>query len=138
MPKRTSVYLRDRTLEVMGEVPEGETFSGRLNAVVDRYGEIIDLARRTAFPIFTDAELAKMREACRNWATETAAASTTINSLPARVEDAIQIGVLRAWRESAPEDANAFLEKVRTLHPVQQLALVEWIEAERRDAAALN
>lgn len=116
MAKRTSTYLTDRTLQIAGD---GDSLSGALNRIVDRYGEI---CRRTRVEDrFTPAELDALRSVVNGWLAEPAA--TIAGGLALELEDAgpeigDQFGIDRA----------ALLGKLRALTFAEEVALVDAIE----------
>ncbi|QNM96404.1 hypothetical protein [Chitinimonas koreensis] len=127
MSKKASIYLGDRAETVIGEIKDSDSLSGRLNAIADRYGEIIDRARRQVLRNFSETELSAIRIACMSWATRQEPAGILIGGIAAEVEDALQGGDLsvQQWQ---PSDGKALLEKLNALSPAEQIALIEWLE----------
>ena len=124
MSKKTSVYISDRAEAVFGVIPEGASLSGRLNAVADRYGELIARARRGVLSRISAEELSAIRTACAGWATRTEPAGVLIGGISAELADAsLPDGELEG------QDIAGLIEKMGTLSPVEELALIEWLES---------
>lgn len=115
MARRTTIYLTDRAEAVLAG---GESLSGSINRIADRYYEII---RRSRIDL-SDAELAAVCDALNGWLAEPAA---TISGGPAlEVEDALADGLA----ERHGIDGRALLAKLRRLTFAQEVALVDSVE----------
>lgn len=115
MARRTTIYLTDRAEAVLAG---GESLSGSINRIADRYYEII---RRSRIDL-SDAELAAVRDALNGWLAEPAA---TIAGGPAlEVADALDDGLA----ERHGIDGRALLAKLRGLTYAQEVALVDSVE----------
>lgn len=115
MAKRTTIYLTDRAQAVLAG---GESLSGTINRIADRYYEIL---RRSRIDL-TPAELDAVRDALSGWLAEPAA---TIAGGPAlEVEDALPDGLAEKWGIDGP----ALVGKLRALTFAQEVALVDATE----------
>ncbi len=115
MARRTTIYLTDRAESVLAG---GESLSGAVNRVADRYYEIVRRARINLSP----AEIDAIRDALNGWLAEPAA---TIAGGPAlEVEDALADGLA----ERHGIDGPALVDKLIKLTFAQEVALVDLIE----------
>ena len=115
MARRTTIYLTDRAEAVL---TGGESLSGSINRIADRYYEIIRRSRIDLSP----AELDAVRDALTGWLAEPAA---TISGGPAlEVEDALADGLA----ERHGIDGRALVAKLRGLSYAQEVALVDAVE----------
>lgn len=116
MAKRTSTYLTDRTLQVAGD---GDSLSGALNRIVDRYGEIC--RRLRVEDRFSSAELDVLRAVANGWLAEPAA--TIAGGLALEVADTESEEF-----EAFDVDRAALLSKLNDLNFAEEVALVDGIE----------
>lgn len=123
MSRKASVYLSDRAESVIGPLEEG-SLSGRLNAIIDRYGEIIAHARRGNARKFTAAEMDIIAAACLSWATRQEPAGMLIGGVALEVEDASLPG-----GDLQGQDTTALVAKINGLSPAEVMALIEAMEA---------
>ena len=115
MAKRTTIYLTDRAEAVLAG---GDSLSGSINRLADRYYEIM---RRSRIDL-TPAELDAVRDALNGWLAEPAA---TIAGGPAlEIEDALPDGLTDKWSIDGP----ALVAKMRALTYAQEVALVDAVE----------
>lgn len=115
MARRTTIYLSDRTEAVLSG---GDSLSGTINRIADRYHEIL---RRSRVKL-TPAELDAVRDALNGWLAEPAA---TIAGGPAlEVEDALADGLA----ERHGIDGRELVATLRGLTYAQELALVDAVE----------
>lgn len=115
MSRRTTIYLTDRAEAVLGG---GESLSGSVNRLADRYYEIVRRSRIDLPP----PELDAIRDALNGWLAEPAA---TIAGGPAlEVEDALPDGLA----ERHGIDGPALVAKLRALTYAQEVALVDAVE----------
>lgn len=128
MARKSSVYITDRAERVIGELPEGDSLSGRINAIADRYGEIIDRARRQVLRDLTENELLAVRTVSASWATRHEPAGVLLGGLAAEVEDACIAGGDLHDQGWTGTDAQAIVAKLQAMTPAEQLALIEWLE----------
>ena len=127
MAEKRNVYIGDRLAAIIGTLPENghPSLSGRLNAIGDRYAEIIGRE--------LPALLASLSEDERNmikivmWSTETltSPAGVLLGGIAANLADS-QDFELKDYRREAVE---ALIQKAVDWTPAQELALIEWIEA---------
>jgi hypothetical protein len=99
MANRTSIYIPDHLRRIIDQEANqdgGESLSGRLASIVDRFGLICD--RHT--PAFSRAEWCLMLDACNGWASWSQAGQTLMLGVAAEVADAVRcaalVGGLRA------------------------------------------
>lgn len=123
MAKRTSTYLTDRTLQVAGD---GDSLSGSINRIIDRYGEIC--RRLRVEDRFTSAELDALRAVANGWLAEPAA--TIAGGLALEVADANPDAF-----EAFNVDRRALLSKLRDLDYAHEVAMVDSIERYWRKVA---
>lgn len=123
MAKRTSTYLTDHTLRIAGD---GDSLSGALNRIVDRYGEIC--RRLRVEDQFTPAELDALRAVANGWLADPAA--TIAGGLALEVADADPEQL-----EAFDVDRAALLGKLRALDYAHEVALVDAIERYWRKVA---
>lgn len=125
MARRTTIYLTDRAEAVLAG---GESLSGSINRIADRYYEVVRRSRIDLSP----AELGAVRDAMNGWLAEPAA---TIAGGPAlEVEDALADGLA----ERHGIDGRALVEKLRGLTYAQELALVDAVEQHWRSAGQIG
>lgn len=123
MAKRTTIYLTDRAQAVLAG---GESLSGTINRIADRYYEIL---RRSRIDL-SEPEINAVRDALNGWLAEPAA---TIHGGPAlEVEDALEDGLA----ERHGIDGRALVAKLRALTYAQEVALVDSVEQYWRGVAA--
>ena len=120
MSRKSSVYISDRSEQVLGD---SASLSGRINAVIDRYGEIIRRAQRVALREFSADELAIIKTVCTGMATGQMSAAELIGSISAEVEDGSLPG-----GDIEGQSVSALLDKLTALSPAEELALIEWLE----------
>ena len=121
MTKKTSVYIPDRIRELLRLAPYGSrTPSAIVNTVADRYAQLIFIGQRKLQSFFTDEEFAAMCNACSS--TDWTPATTLRSGVLINVEDADEAELLGV-------DKKKLVEKLSTLSPLEQFALVEKIEA---------
>lgn len=114
MARRATIYLTDRAEAVLA----GDSLSGSINRIADRYYEVM---RRSRIDL-TPAETAAVRDALNGWLAEPAA---TIAGGPAlEVEDALPDGLAEKWNIDGP----ALVGKLRALTFAQEVALVDATE----------
>lgn len=118
MPRRTSVFFTDRSLEVLGE---NESLSGRLNQIIDRYDQLISYARRDALEHLTPEERKALKQAMKKINTANCTALEIAEAIATQVQDAEHEGKLPAGAEALPA-------KLRAMDVAKRLALAEWIE----------
>ena len=110
-PNRQNIYLTDHLRDLGSGY---DSLSGRIATVLDRYHEAL---RRTRIERqFSDDERQHILRACRAWLAEPAA--TVFDGVALELED----------EGAAPAE---LIERVKSLTPFEQVALVEWIESER-------
>lgn len=115
MARRTTIYLTDRAEAALAG---GDSLSGSINRIADRYYEIL---RRSRIDL-SDAEMDAVRDALNGWLAEPAA---TISGGPAlEVEDALDDGLA----ERHGIDGRALVDKLRELSYAQEVALVDYVE----------
>lgn len=115
MARRTTIYLTDRAEAALAG---GDSLSGSINRIADRYYEIL---RRSRIDL-SDAEMDAVRDALNGWLAEPAA---TIAGGPAlEVADALDDGLA----ERHGIDGRALLAKLRGLTFAQEVALVDYVE----------
>lgn len=115
MARRTTIYLTDRAETALGR---GDSLSGSINRIADRYHEVVRRSRVDLLP----AELDAVRDALNGWLAEPAA---TIAGGPAlEVEDALQDGLAERHGIDGPE----LVAKLRALTYPQEVALVDAVE----------
>ena len=108
-PNRQNIYLPAHIRDYVADAP---SLSGRISTIIDRYGEAL---RRTKVERkFTEAELFHIKRACWSWLADPAA--TIFDGVAIELDDE---GI-------APK---VLIDKVRSLSPFEQVALVEWIES---------
>jgi hypothetical protein len=123
MARKSTIYLTDRAEAVLGG---GESLSGSINRIADRYYEIVRRSRIDLPP----AELNAVRDALNGWLAEPAA---TIAGGPAlEVEDALPDGLAERHGINGP----ALVAKLRGLTYAQEIALVDAVEQYWRSVAA--
>jgi len=118
MPKRTSIFLSDRSIEVLGE---NESLSGRLNQIIDRYDQLISYARRDALEQLTPEERKALKQSLKKLNTANCTALEIAEAIETQVQDAEHDGKLPAGAEALPA-------KMRAMDVAKRLALAEWIE----------
>lgn len=111
-PNRQNIYLPDHLRDYVADAP---SLSGRISTIIDRYREA--LRRTRVEQKFTADELTHIKRACWSWWIEPAA--TIFDGIAMELEDE---GV-------APPD---LIAKVRSLSAWEQIALAEWIEAQKK------
>lgn len=122
MARRTTIYLTDRAEAVLSG---GESLSGSINRVADRYYEVVRRSRIDLSP----AELNAVRDALSGWLAEPAA---TISGGPAlEVEDALADGLA----ERHGIDGPVLVAKLRGLTYAQEVSLVDSVEQHWRSVA---
>lgn len=122
MARKTTIYLTDRAEAVLAG---GESLSGSINRIADRYYEVM---RRSRIDL-TPGELDAVRDALNGWLAEPAA---TISGGPAlEVEDALDDGLA----ERHGIDGRALVAKLRALTYPQEVALVDAVEQYWRTVA---
>jgi hypothetical protein len=115
MAEKRSVYLSDRALSL----PRiGESLSGRLNQVCDRYSELIRRERDSVRALFTAAEWQTLCDACADWRPDPA--SVIPGGAALCIADAARDGV----------DVGELREKLFRLSPALCFVLCELIEEE--------
>jgi hypothetical protein len=113
MSEKRSVYLSDRALSL----PRiGESLSGRLNQVCDRYSELIRRERDSVRALFTAAEWQTLCDACADWRPDPA--SVIPGGAALCIADAARDGV----------DVGALPGKLKALTPAQCFVLCELVE----------
>ena len=122
--QRKNVYFQPRTLAQLGE---GESLSGRVAQVIDRYAELVRRSRPE--DKFSEAERSAIIDACLSWALEPAA--MIFGGVAMEVDDAMRDGLASKWGIDGP----ALLDKLGSLNPGEQIALVDWIERQRARTA---
>lgn len=111
-PNRQNIYLPDHLRDAVSGYP---SLSGRVSTVLDRYHEAL---RRTRIADrFTSHELDTIYDACVFWSAEPAAT----------VFGGVELELIDMGGVSAE-----LMTKVQALTPFEQVALVEWIETQRR------
>lgn len=115
MPKRTSTYLTDKTLELIGDA---ESLSGRLNQAADRYAEI--LRRHRPDRLFSAEELALLKKVCQGWAADPAA--TIAGGILLELDDA------PAAELPTDVDIPALRARLAALSFAAEVALIEFIQ----------
>lgn len=123
MSKRASVYLTDRTEAILGVGADGESLSGRINAVVDRYGELITRARRTVLVKFDSAEMDTLLTIALVWDTRKLSAAQSLGALS---DEVLELSVTQSL--GAGKNLDALRVKLAELSPVEEMALIEWLE----------
>ena len=124
MSRKTSVYLTDRTEHLLGYVQEGDSLSGRINAVADRYAELITRSRRTVLPKFDRAELETLRIVMLVWDSRKMPASQLLGAL---ADEVLQMSVRGTESKS---DHTSLMRKLAKLSPVEEIGLIEWLESD--------
>lgn len=129
MAHKQSTYLADGTLAM---VRPGDSVSGRINQVFDRYAMILKRDTRDTLRLFTPDEQRAMLAACWGWEMDPAAAIP--GGIAADVGDSTpdELGLANA------DEQDALLAKLATLNAGQQMCLAEWIEGERIKAGAAS
>jgi hypothetical protein len=123
MAEKRSVYLSDRALSL----PRiGESLSGRLNQVADRYAELIRRERDSVRALFTAAEWQILCDACADWRPDPA--SVIPGGAALCVADAARDGV----------NVGALKEKLFELTPARCFVLCELIEEGRENGRCLR
>jgi hypothetical protein len=117
---RKNIYLDARTLAQIGG---RDSLSGRIRSIVDRYHEIC--RRERPLDGLSDAERSAILDACMSWLPEPAA--TIFGGVEFEVSDALRDGLAEKWSI----DGDALVSKLRAMAPGAQIALVDWIEAQR-------
>lgn len=133
MSMKKSVYLSDRTLEVFGVREDEETLSGRLNAVIDRYGDLIARARRQVLLKLTAEELEILRCVALVWDSRKLPAPALVGALADVVVDYC---LASGGSPAETPGAVGLIDKLGALPAAEQLALVEWMERDGAGAAA--
>lgn len=120
MGSKRSVYLSDRSIEVLGEQVE-PSYSGRLNQCIDRYGEFLALERRDLRKVFSSSDLEALRLVARDDLRSSLPAALA-HVLTGRITD--ESGVRLTEKK-----ASALLDKISSLRPSQIIALAEQIDS---------
>lgn len=126
MAQRQSTYLTDSTLAM---VRPGDSVSGRINGIFDRYAEMLKRDTRETLKRFSKKEQQAILIACTSQNMDQAA--SIFGSLAVEVGDSTpeEIGLTGAEQE-------ALIDRLGLLTAGQQLCLAEWIEGERTKDAA--
>ena len=129
MAQKQSTYLADTTLAM---IRPGDSVSGRINQLFERYAEILKRDTRDTLKLFTPEEQRAMLAACWSWRMEPAAAIP--GGIAADVGDSTpdELGL------GSEAEQDLLLEKLATLTAGQQMCLAEWIEGERIKAGAAS
>ncbi|WP_375592120.1 hypothetical protein [Chitiniphilus eburneus] len=115
-----AVVLPQRAADQLGTAGQD---GRRLVDIVDRYAVLIAHAERAARARFTPEQLDLLRAACRSWLTRGVPAEVLLGGIEAEIADAaLPEGDL------AGHDVRAVVSTLASLSPVEQLALVEWLE----------
>lgn len=117
-------------LQAMDRNGGGRGLSHRLAQIADRYSEML---RRADLPDLSEAEMNALRDAMNGTLAEPAA---LIRGMPwISIEDSLPDGLAEKWQINGA----ALVDKLRALTFVQEIALIEAVEAwwaGRRDAPA--
>ncbi len=119
MAKQKTIWVNERT---MAALRTGDSFSARVNQVVDRYSEILFLDSENVRSLFTAKEWTTLREV------ERALAAESSNGTPAM---SVQMAMARALK-ALPKLA----EKVENLTAGDRFVLLELLESEQMAVAA--
>jgi hypothetical protein len=122
--KRTSAYLTNRTFEVLGNP---ENFSGELNKIIDRYGEI--LRRSRIEKRFNEKEWALILDVLKDQYARSPATALE-NAVFLAVEEVEEDLSLHKMSET---EHKKLLEKIKALSYAEQVCLIEAIEREYRE-----
>lgn len=122
MSKRASIYLTDRTQQLVGDLKEGDSLSGRINAIADRYSELITRARRTVLARVDRDELEILRNLMLVIDTTEPPAAQLIGMLS---DEVLQMSI-----SDTGTDYSKLLRTLAELSPVEELALIEWLETD--------
>lgn len=140
MAKKSSIYIPDRLDAVLGPCGEttGMSLSGRIAAIVDRYGEIIRRHR----PQLTRAEWMLLMDALNGWASWAEAGRTLMIGIALEVEDAIAMHRLDAKWGLAPQQAQELVRRLRELSFAEAISVIDaaemfWAHADLDADAAL-
>ena len=121
MKKKSGLYIGARlgsVLDERGAGQGGESLSGAVNRIGDRYGEIV----RRSLPDMMPAEWCLLADALNGVLHEPA---SQIALLPAEVEDHIQLeGSDHKWSV----DGEALVERLRAMSYVERVAIVDVCE----------
>lgn len=120
MATKKGIYFPDDQAEFLGDVT-----SKRVAMAIDRYREI--LRRERVERLFTEAEWNLLRDVCNGTVFEPA--QLIAGALVAEVKDATYDGIADKWSVDVP----MLLENLEKLSYVQQVAVIEVIEAWWRD-----
>ena len=118
MPKRSSVFFSDRSLDVLGEP---ESLSGRLNQIIDRYDVLISYARREALEQLTPVERKALKAALKSFQFGLHSALEIAEAIATRAQDL-------GHEDKLPAGAEALPDKLRVMDAAKRMALAEWIE----------
>ena len=119
--KRTSVYLTDNTLRILGQaddLPELESLSGRINATIGRFGELV----AAEMPTLTQAEWCAIMDANNG--------SFTHEFMPA--EQSLlwaNLADSQGMDEKWEIDSKSLIKKMRGLSKAQSTAAIEAVAA---------
>lgn len=126
---RFQIRLIPAALRVVGDLPDGQV-TARVNSVIERYGKILGTTLPAVLTRFDENGLRQIKTACWSWSTETEPADVLIGGMAAEVEDAAQPD-----GDLDGENVSDTLVLLAGLTPVEELALIEWLEQQRAGAA---
>jgi hypothetical protein len=116
MPKRTSTYINDRSLQAIGSA---ENLSGEINRIIDRYDYIVrtlDVSKR-----FTPKELHLLHELGKVMTSE------PVEALKGQIALHLQEADPDFYKLS-PAEFRKLTQKIKDLNLAEEICLVEEIE----------
>ncbi len=129
MTSKKSIYVSDRLLEVAGDLSAAGpvSLSGRINAIADRYGEIIAHELPVVLAKLSADELNMIKTVM--WPTETATSPAGLlrGEIAKKLADSQDFELQDYPREAV----DACTAKAVAMSPTQELALIEWLEKQR-------
>lgn len=125
MAIKATIYFPDNVVRRIGDLPADVRLSARITDMLDRYGACVAVARREVLPLLTHEERLNIRSVCMCWITRGQLADALLGGLAAEVEDSALPGGDLEGQDVAP-----LVAKLRAMTPIQQFALIEWIESQ--------
>jgi len=122
---RVSLYIPDRLAPILDlQAERGESLSGRLAAIVDRYGWIV----RDDPPAFPRNEWCLILDACNGWASWAEAGETLMGGVAANVADHAALNAADEKWHLSRDEVRDLVARLNGLSRAQTCQVIECIE----------
>lgn len=123
MAIKATIYFPDQIIRRIGDLPSDIRLGARVNDMLDRYGAALAIARREVLSALSEEDRCVLQTACGAWLTRGEPADVLLGGIAAEVRDAALPG-----GDLHGSDVSQLLGWIDGLSPMQQFALVEWLE----------